>query len=444
MVFYKASNADGQQSMTVFGNGWEKPVAGTHPNFTAILTYLVSTPVEQHDDEHVRGLVDPSVGIGRMLQAEFGDRVTFDLHHFYIDGIPETGRLAQHVKQVVMSGEADWQRLVRFLVRLDANPSKKAKNAVWDWVEKHGATITEDGRIMGFKGLKRGQDVVTGEYNVPISSHSGPNNFINGEIYGEAGTAYHVPHRVGTVISKRRSDVDDNTKLACSTGLHVGSYSYAKTFGENREDAYRYSTMGKVASTFALVAFAPEDVVSVPEDGTSDWKIRVSKYEVVEFLDKVEDVLKDKPVYDVQTPAPNLPPGQVFEGEPTVEPVEPPVLFEEEPVDEDVDNGVEYDAEDDDLDAAVEAAETLSQDALVEAADEAVALQEEDEDQPLVEPTKGTGLLGRLTLQDWADVNPGLARDLADTSQGHKALGRKYEAITSEASVRRYRKSHGL
>ena len=449
-VQFNHSNQDGRQTIAVNlvtskGESVQRIVTQTNPQFKRLVEYLITNDI--HDADFVHGLVDPTVGIGRMLQEEFGDRITFDLHHFYLDGIPEIGPLAQHVKTKVLNGDTDWQRLVRFLVRLDANPSKRAKDAIWKWVEKHGVSITEDGRMLGFKGLVDGTDPVTGEEHVPVSVHSGPNNFIDGQIYGEAGVAYQVPHRLGTVISKRRADVDDSGDKACSTGLHVGAYSYAKTFGENRDDGARYSTMGRTAaslpnSTFALVAFAPEDVVSVP-DGALDWKIRVCRYEVVEFLEEVKDVLKDKPIYDVPTPAPFLPKGQEFEGEPTIEEHAPDFVEDEEEPDEDYYESGQDDSEDD-LDAAVEAASTLSQDALVEAAQEAQALNNEQQDfvpySDLVEPEKGTGLLGKKSLKDWAEVNPGLKADLA-SDLGNTAVARKYSDITTESSVRRYRKS---
>jgi hypothetical protein len=409
VVTYIATNQDGEQSLTVFGTDWQKPVAGTHPNFATLATYLLTTPQTEHDEEYVRGLVDPAVGIGRLLQAEFGDRITFDMHHFYIDGIPEASALGRVVAGKVIAGNENWLRFVRFLDRLQANPSKSAKDAIWEWVDKHGASITDDGRIVGYKGLVNGKDAVTGERDVPVSYHSGPNNFIDGVLYGEAGVAYQVPHRIGSVISKRRADVDDNNRLACSTGLHVGAYSYAKTFGENRADGARYSTMGRMAdslpnSTFALVIFAPEDVVSVPADGTSDWKIRVAKYEISEFLDEVKDILKDKPIYDVKVSAPFLPAGQQVSTDGVI-----PEDERVQPEPEEIEDTVEPE---DDEDVAVEV-----------------------EMIPARTPA---------TLADLVKVHPDLLADLNNPSLGHKPLARKWSTITTESSVRRFRKAAGI
>jgi hypothetical protein len=434
-VKFNHSNHDGSQTIAVTlvnsaGESVSRIVTQANPQFKRLAAYLAEH--SEHDADTVHGLVDPSVGIGKMLQEEFGDRVSFDLHHFYLDGIPETSLLATHVKDKVLNGDTDWQRLVRFMVRLDGNPSKRAKDAVWAWVEKHGVTITEDGRMIGYKGLVRGTDLEGND--CPVSYHSGPNNFIDGKIYGEPGTAYQVPHRLGAVISKRRGVVDDNTKLACSTGLHVGGYSYAKTFGENREDGRRYSTMGKMASTFALVAFAPEDVVSVPEDGTSDWKIRVSKYEVVEFLEKVKDVLKGQPTYDVKTSAPFLPYGQEKTPDREVEPHEPDYVEPEPEVEEE-----QPDAGAEDRAAREVAEHGGEQEETTQPQQEVVPRDD------LVEPAEGTGLFGKKSLADWANVNPRLKDDLERKEGGKFVLGntavaKRYQDITTESSVRRYRK----
>lgn len=460
-MFYTITNRDGQQTLSIVGETFEKVIASSHPNFETLVNYLVST--DPHDEEHVRDLVDPAVSIGRRLQEEFGDRVTFDLHHFYLDGIPETSALSKIVGDKVLAGEEGWMRLVRFLVRLDGNPSRKAKDAIWEWVEKHGVSITEDGRIAGFKGLVEGTDALTGE-TVPVSYHAGPNNFIDGVLYGEPGVHYQVPHRVGTVISKRRGDVDDDTSLACSTGLHVGAYSYAKTFGENREDGARYSTMGRMASTlpnstFAIVLFAPEDVVSVPEDGTADWKIRVSKYEVSEFLEEVKDVLKGKVIYDTPTPAPFIPAGESYSPEPEV-------LPEVEDVEETSQEAtsapwkvVEHDGMGttvlesfEDEDAANEALDGYIEsepegDYEVQYIDPETGNvsdgPEDEEDDEEVEETAPEPS-SDLTLAENADLVADLKRDLEDGSIGHKPLARKWSHLTTEASVRRYRKSQGV
>jgi hypothetical protein len=63
-----------------------------------------------------------------------------------------------------------------------------------------------------------------------------------------------------------RSLVDDNRSVACSVGLHVGSFHFANGFYGG----------GKLL----VVKINPRDVVSVPADA-GDQKIRVHRYVIV-------------------------------------------------------------------------------------------------------------------------------------------------------------------
>ena len=367
---FNHSNSEGQQTIAVFGSydgtEFNRVVPASHPSFNRLAGYLLEHAVAQDFDvEYVHGLVDPAVGIGRLLQESFGDRVTFDNRWFYLDGRKADGALGQHVRDKVLSGDDDWERLVHFLVRIDANPSRRAQDAVWYWIEQNGLTITEDGRFLGYKAVQ----------NDGLSKHSGPNNYIDGVLY-QNGEDTQVPHEIGTVVSKHRGDVDDTPGGGCSVGLHVGTEKYARSFAER----------------LVTVAVGPEDVVSAPDKTTGNWdslefKIRVCRYEVVALADPVQFASTS---YDVQTGEPDV----------TPESVEQAVYGEE-----------------------------------------GVVLSSDVDGVPLRIPSEGTGLFGRVVLRDWAQGNPALAADLADLTQGHAAVARKYSDITTESSVRRYRKS---
>jgi hypothetical protein len=49
-----------------------------------------------------------------------------------------------------------------------------------------------------------------------------------------------------------------------------------------------------------------------------------------------------------------------------------------------------------------------------------------------------------LTLAQIAEQIPALKEDLANRDFGHKPLARKWSAVTTESSVRRYRKAHNI
>lgn len=427
-MFYTLTNRDGQQTLSVFGETFEKVVAATHPNFTTLVNYLTTT--EPHDEEHVRGLVDPTVGIGQVLQQHFGDRVAFDMHHLYLDGLKVEGGLANAIKQRMLAADQDWERFVRFLVNLDENPSYKAQQAVWRWVERHGLTITEDGCFIGYKGVN-----LDG-----TSKSSGPNNYINGEYFGEPGVEYHVPHEIGTVVSKKRAQVDDNTAQACSVGLHVGTREYATNF----------------APRLLTVKINPADVVSVP-DRDLEVKIRVCKYEVLELA---KHAAYEHTSYDPNPETANKSEERVNKEADLAD------LTEEQrkaynhsrKAGQDHDVALDFALDDTRHSFEEQVAEEIAQEyqepeeayeALTTDTNTFVDAEGGEHAYSKDEATQGSLGLG---VQPSADFNlstnagmiPDLQADLEDTRLGHKPLARKWANLTTEASVRRYRKSNGI
>lgn len=385
MKFTHTTKDESAALSVFFSDGTSRTLTTSHPNFDRTVLYLSRNT--DHDEDEVRDLVDPARFIGRVM-AEVTDRVTYDDGHLFLDGIPFEGLLADEIRRRLESptaGDAsEWQRLMRFALNVDANPSRNAQQAVYQWVQKQGLTLTEDGCFIGYKAVLPNM----------MSSHSGPANYVNGRLYKQ-GAHTQVPHEIGTVVSKKRGDVDDRPGGGCSVGLHVGSKAYATGFLSN--------------GVLVTVKVNPADVVSAPNDYSLESKIRVCKYEVVSFLDERQFARTSWDPQDRESRMRDL--EGLTEGQREV-----------------------YDRlrKDDNL---------LHADALREARDFREPEPEVEETADLVRPEKGTGLLGRVVLRDWAEVNPGLKRDLADSSIGHKPLAAKYSDITTEASVRRYRKS---
>lgn len=387
MLFFNLTNRDGDSpTLVLTGSFGQRSITPVHPNFTRLVEYVVGGG---DDEAHVESLVDPTKGIAAAF-ADIDVHLTVDLHNVYYMGVPVSGGLADHLMQRITEG-ADWERFARFLVNLEANPSARAKEALFDWITQHGVTITEDGRFLGYKAVA----------NDGLSKHSGPNNFINGVLFGEAGKDVRVPHEIGTVISKRRGDVDDDTSTACSTGLHVGTQQYASNFAER----------------LLTVAVNPRDVVSVPEDGTLDWKIRVCEYEVISLADPAQFARSsyNLGVYADDYEEDNLSAAyDEFDDYEEFEDVEP-----EEDEDE------------------VEEDEFTEQDGM----GQAVLPVEVDKPSAEAQYPRPSSTYAGLTLAQVAEQIPALKSDLS-SDMGHKPLARKWSAVTTESSVRRYRKNH--
>jgi len=370
-MFYNLTNRDGETTLSLFyENGSTRVVPATHMNFSRLVEYLTSNSV--YDEHQVERLVDPTVGIGEEMAEIAGDRVSYDLHNLYFDGQPLHSVISDHIKAKIQAGDDDWKRLVRFLLNVDENPSYRAQQAVYNWVSRTGLTLTEDGCFLGYKAV----------YHDHFSVSSGPNNWVNGELY-QGGRETRVPHEVGYVISKKRADVDDTPGGGCSVGLHVGTYKYASGF----------------APVLMTVKVNPRDVVSVPEDGTGNWKIRVCRYEVISLNEEKVDFIGRSTSYN----------------------------SEPEETDEDyaVADWIAGDVEDEDAEMA-----SLSEE-IGDDLEDAYPLLSHDEGAP-------------FTLAEHAEEYPALQDDLENVELGHKEVGRRWAHLTTESSVRRYRKTHGI
>lgn len=467
-MFYNLTNQEGVTTISVFfSDGDSRVVARTSPTFEPLRDYLLNT--EPHDEEQVRRLVDPAVFIGTEMAEIAGGRVTYDLHNLFFDGKPLHSVIAKHIKAKIEAGDQDWKRLVRFMVNLDENPSFQAQQATYEWVERHGLTITEDGCFLGYKAVLHDH----------TSSSTGPDNYINGEYYGEPGVHYHVPHNVGDVVSKKRADVDDKPGGGCSVGLHVGTYSYATGF----------------APVLMTVKVNPRDVVSAggaSSYGEGSYKIRVCRYEVVALNEDKVDFIGKTTSLDI-TPSTDDGPDEerIYEaGSVDAEAEEMIRALEEAPekpwkvVEQD---GMGYtileafstakDAEES-LEGWIEAnpegeygilspegeygtlASDFDTDDTDEQTPEVAALVEVQRSNPEPEPEDVDPMVALQPISPDAEfVYASLAEAeaaesdavlglLKDTSQGHKPVARRLvldgAVNTTESSVRRWRKAHGV
>ncbi len=157
-------------------------------------------------------------------------------------------RLGGLLLSYARSGDSALAALVRFIGRLDYNPSKRSVESLYDWVEANGLTINAEGFIVAYKGVG----------NDGLSVHSGTASVDGVVINGR------IPNKVGSVVTMPRNKVQDDPSIGCHTGLHVGSHSYASSFG----------------ARLLTCVVDPADVVSVPTDCGAA-KMRVCRYTVV-------------------------------------------------------------------------------------------------------------------------------------------------------------------
>jgi hypothetical protein len=135
--------------------------------------------------------------------------------------------------------------MVAFMENLMQNPSKRAVEELYAFLEKGNLPITADGHFLAYKKIRNDYKDI----------HSGT-----------------MDNSVGTVVEMERNEVDDNAQRTCSTGLHFCSKDYLQHFGGHD-------------SRTVILKINPRDVVSIPADYHST-KGRACRYEVIEEINK--------------------------------------------------------------------------------------------------------------------------------------------------------------
>lgn len=252
MQYSLVSNGD-RSSITVFVPGDpDSPYVAPedHPNFQSIVSGAIA------GDESIVDLFDLASTAAARFER-LSERVTVANGRVYFDGDEVDSSVSRQIVRFIDEGVENFKPLVRFMENIAANPNDHSREQLFDWLNvRDGITISPDGLIVGYKGVKREGDKL-------LSKWSG-----SAIVDGERVTGY-IPNAVGSVIEMPRSEVAHDPQQACSYGLHVGTFSYAKSYA---------------SGAMLEVHVNPRDVVSVPTDGGGE-KIRTCRYTVIDVID---------------------------------------------------------------------------------------------------------------------------------------------------------------
>lgn len=260
------STPSGDSFATLFVAGGDPPihtVPGDHPAFAEISEAIQDsvnegTPI---DDSIVELL-----NIAKAVAAKFdslSDQYSVRGGTVYFDGEPVHNALTEQIVRFLQDGVENWKPLVSFGEKLFANPNEHSREQLYEWMQAvlnidGGLTLADDGDLVGYKGV---QDDGNGGYQ---SLNSGT-AIVNGET-----VTGRIPNALGDVIEMPRSEVQHDPKTGCSTGLHVGTFDYARGYGR--------------AGVVLEVRVNPRDVVSVPTDCQAQ-KLRCCRYKIVGIVD---------------------------------------------------------------------------------------------------------------------------------------------------------------
>lgn len=177
---------------------------------------------------------------------KFGDsRLTVENGLIEFEGRSIGERMSEYMFRMMDEG-ITIDPLIKFIVNLRKNPSSRAVNELYTFMNANQLPLTPDGHFLAYK-------FVTDDYK---DCHTKT-----------------IDNSVGAKPSMPRNTVDDNKEQTCSEGLHFCSMEYLKNGWGHR---------------WMVVKINPRDVVSIPVD-YNNTKGRCCEYEVISELDKPED-----------------------------------------------------------------------------------------------------------------------------------------------------------
>ena len=230
------------RSLTIVLNDEPKTITSENPVWNDAIT-----AIREGRFDDLTEILDKSKAIARFSHGKIEVRdglVTYageEIHNIVVD------RILNFIKNGL-----PYEPLVKFLDKLMQNPSRRAVNELYKFLEHKKMPLTPDGDFLAYKSVRADfKDWYSGEHDFSI----------------------------GQVREMARNQVCDNADVGCSAGYHAGSEEYAKSFNGG--------------GNLVIVKINPADVVSVPTDCECQ-KLRASRLEVVALYRKA----LDKELYD--------------------------------------------------------------------------------------------------------------------------------------------------
>jgi len=233
-----------KSGINVYVDGKMTAIGTDHPNYQKINSLVKDTNTVADD---VRELLD----VAASLEAFSDGHVTVVGDVLKYDGTEIHNALTARIIALLKEGESV-EIFVKFMENLMQNPSFRAVNELYGFLEACTLPLTADGCFLAYKKVRH-------DYG---SLHENPD-----------GTR--MSNSLGKTVSMPRNQVDEDPTRTCSTGLHVASFGYIGHYGG--------TGTSDVDDRLVICKVNPADVVAVPKDYDNQ-KMRVAKYEVIDEL----------------------------------------------------------------------------------------------------------------------------------------------------------------
>lgn len=142
--------------------------------------------------------------------------------------------------------------ILRFIERLENNPSFRARQDLYKFLEKSALPLTDDGCFVAYRKVMRNSDGALVD------------------IYTQT-----MNNEPGQVVEMPRNHVNEDPNTTCAEGLHVCAFDYLEYFG----------TYSAEREAVIAVKVDPADVVAIPTD-YNNAKMRTCRFEVLHIIEE--------------------------------------------------------------------------------------------------------------------------------------------------------------
>ena len=181
-------------SITVVFDGISHTLNDGHLNYAAIRKAIIDRQFDK-----IPALVDIPKAINRY---SYGN-IKIENGAIKYAGQPVHNYICDKIFSFMKEG-LPFEPLVAFLDKLMKNPSKRAVNELYSFLEHKAMPITPNGNFLAYKSVDSNwRDHHTGTFD----------------------------NSIGNTLEMNRNAVCDDTDIGCSFGFHAGSLEYARSFG---------------------------------------------------------------------------------------------------------------------------------------------------------------------------------------------------------------------
>jgi len=257
-------------NIVIFINNETYTITKSHISYEKVLESIRS-----NDWETVKNIIDPKkviINYGKGNVSIQGETLYWKDKEFH-------NSLSSRMIKMFQDGFSI-EPMINFMENLMENPSYRAVNELYEFLEKNNLPITPDGHFLAYKK-------VNNDY-MDVHSRTVPNKlakmFTDEEIQSMpivGGRNDEVTVKINsdnvTVVKMPRNQVNDDKTQTCSEGLHFCSKEYLSSFGGER---------------IMVLKINPRDVVSIPVDYNRS-KGRCNRYQIIAELGVKEEVFDE-------------------------------------------------------------------------------------------------------------------------------------------------------